>query len=954
MSVYSSSPFNFSGYTFVSLHGPVGNRGPTGSIGPAGNPGFGPTGPTGSGITFFTYINDIINTVYNDDSVRSSLPITKLPGNYLFDINGSTGGNFSPLASTGITTNINVVYDGTGQSTILNVARILTFKNLKTNTPDFVTLSYFGPPLSPAGEPGQAINLAYNVFNLGTSNITSGPNGSLVVNNPGNFQTGFTGTTYNISENAVGFSTLDVAEQLVIVKPSISLSNLQAWYVDPEIGSVFYLTNFNTITSPSGLNCHHIIIKQDITSNTSKAFTLILPNSFHSANIKILYSTCNSESDIVSANFTQINFRTTFRPNVIWQSDSYFCPSQNFDIINFISVGSRYVGIPVYYNLGVNNTDTIKTSLPGTSCRPPNVQNLYRSTQLLEYGLCCKSDCTCSLEYKNDCSGYFYSGATCGGPTGPCSTLGACCIFSSDKSNFVSCQELSYCQCATVASESNMAFVWNPFTSIRKSCLDYNCQNAKNKIGACCDGTGNCIETTQEICSELKYFYSNDGVNCTTSENLNICLNGVGGCCDSGVACTPGITGINCIMQNKTYYGDGTTCDTFLCSPSEIPCYSIIENETLWPGKEYDGGIVVGIFNPKQTECLGSKIFDGSVNDFNTLTGLTFTTCETYFSNYDYAGYGFDQINVCDDNFDSYIMLISPHPVNINTNKTLIDGQQDTHKFTWSNGSVAWGPLIDIGSNTINEFDVNNLQYKEGYIFSDLNPLATKQSLYQNTFLTCSSARVDTNAITSLENRPAQSMTGLWTRNYGLYNTIRLSGAEYFYYNIGISSSGATLINYTPQSNEITAARALSIYALNKPSGQTFMSDWFIPSIDELAYIAKQCSNTSENNLNSTLLQLGYSPIQGWHWSSTGALNIQNNEGILSATGITHGTEAWGIYVDVDGIESNMKISRKPRTEQMVVRPIKFIRCDKKLRESTDNNFRLWNVPKLSESIINN
>ena len=61
-----------------------------------------------------------------------------------------------------------------------------------------------------------------------------------------------------------------------------------------------------------------------------------------------------------------------------------------------------------------------------------------------------------------------------------------------------------------------------------------------------------------------------------------------------------------------------------------------------------------------------------------------------------------------------------------------------------------------------------------------------------------------------------------------------------------------------------------------------------------------------------------------------------------------------GRLIDVDGISENMSISKKIRTNEYKVRPIKLIRCDKGYYQNTDVNFKFWNIPILSESIIDN
>ena len=947
-----SSPFNNSGFTFVFANGNQGPVGPRGLTGPTGNPGYGPTGPTGPGITFINFISGVVNTIYTDEQVRSSNPITLKNGNYYIELTGTTSGNFSPLAFTGLTFNITKSIDGT--SITFPVVRQLNFKNIKTNSPDFITLEYTDPLPE---QPGQVIKVNYNVFNLSASIVSGGPVSSLLVNNPGNVQSGLTGTGYTLTSDATSFGVLNGAEQLsVTTVQKYATESVRVWNIDPTTASVFYLKDFSSISSSNGAYVYgnHICVKKDTTTNSTKAFTVIFPKEFFASNAtnRIFYSTYDNDSDIIESNFTLDSFKTVFQPNIIWQADSYFCPSSGkYDVVNFISIGSRYIGIPVHYDQDTNIRPTELDSIPAFGCEPENYEQFYRSSFNPVYGLCCNTDCTCNTGYNFECSGYFHLGATCGGSTGICSNLGACCLFSDQTNTVVPCQELKFCDCYKIANESNLSYKWTPFTKIKKSCADFNCFNAKNDIGACCDGNGVCVETSEINCSG---FYQGDGVNCTTSENLNVCVSGFGACCDSGITCSPGITGELCLSEFKSYFGDGSTCGDFVCTSSEIPCYSIIQNQLLSPGTEFDDGIVVGIFNPNNTKVLGNDLFNGSVSGFTALTGTTLSGLQEYSTLYDYSGYGFDQSTVCDNNSDSYLIIVSKHPISLDASKNVYDGNNFSNKFIWSNNSVAWGPLVSITNNTVDEFDVNNLSYKEGYVYSTVNEVSSKLAVYENSFLTCSSARFDTSSLTHIENRPTQSFLGNWTRNYGLYNTIRLSGAEYFYYNISESQDGATLSNYAPTVLDITAARALSVYNLQKPSSVEYSSKWYIPSIDELGFIASNCATNTEFNLNSRLVELGYTPLFDYHWSSTGAFNISNNEGILTPSGVTHGSEAWSIKFDVDGIVDNMLISREERSNEYYVRPIKLIRCDKNYYNIDDNNFKLWHIPMLSETIIDN
>lgn len=971
MSLYGSSPYNLSGITLYAFGGPQGNPGPIGSEGPRGNPAYGETGSTGVGISFINFINNRINTIYENNSVITSSAINQLNGNFVLEITGTTSGQFSPLASSEILYDVSAIYNENGNTRIFPRAKRLNFKNIKTNSSPYVSIQYNGiPPRE--NELAPSIKINYNVLNIGSSTVTPGPSYRLAINNPGNIFSGYTGTTYSEINNAASFSILNAAEQLsvtnaILVKPDGVNTNMIVWDIDPTKASVFYLVgfiNFNPSVISQAYNYgYHILIKNDVESSSSKSFTIIFPKEFYISNqtIKHLfystYSNLTLDGSSATAELFKIspdnNFALNFQPNVIWQNNSYFCPSAKYDAVHFFAIGGRYFGIPVHYNTDLNSEAKIQTSISNV-CKPTNLNTIYRSTFIGKYGICCKQDCTCETSYDFSCDGYFTEGVTCAGVSGPCSFLGACCLYSTPKNLKVDCQHLTYCNCATIAQESNLDFTWNKFTNIKKSCMDFNCHNASLDIGACCDGNGSCVETTSSNCTSINGYFQGAGINCSTSESFNVCYDGYGGCCDSGITCYAGLSGSKCISDNMTYFGDGTTCGDYACNAENISCYSIIENNTLKIGDEFEDGIVVGVFNPNNQLVSGPDLFSGKYTSFSTLTGITGQTLSDYYTVYDYSGYGFDQNSICEQNNDSYLIILSKHPIDIDSSKKLLDGYSNNSKFIWSNGSNAWGPLVNESTLEVSEFSINNLHLKEGYVYSLENEESSKLALYGNTFPLCDSARIDTNAVTSLENRSIQSLTGLWSRNYGIYNTIRLSSAEFFYYNIGFSSSGATLENYIPQSTYITACRALSIYNKQKPANNSFASKWYIPSIEELSYIAEKCKNSSSYNINTRILELGGTPLSDWNWSSTGSFDITKNEGVLSPAGITYGSLAWAIYIDPEGNSENMIAEAKPRDSSYSVRPIKMIRCDKRYHDQTGVNYKLWNIPILSEAIIDN
>jgi hypothetical protein len=94
--------------------------------------------------------------------------------------------------------------------------------------------------------------------------------------------------------------------------------------------------------------------------------------------------------------------------------------------------------------------------------------------------------------------------------------------------------------------------------------------------------------------------------------------------------------------------------------------------------------------------------------------------------------------------------------------------------------------------------------------------------------------------------------------------------------------------------------------------------------------------------------------MDGWYWSSTGSLNITENEMILNhPNGLTHGSVAWAINFDSDGEETLFTTAKANRTtNEYKVRPIKMIRCDKKYQLDNSRNNKYWRLVKLSEDEI--
>jgi hypothetical protein len=187
--------------------------------------------------------------------------------------------------------------------------------------------------------------------------------------------------------------------------------------------------------------------------------------------------------------------------------------------------------------------------------------------------------------------------------------------------------------------------------------------------------------------------------------------------------------------------------------------------------------------------------------------------------------------------------------------------------------------------------------------------------------------------------------TGYWSRNWGILNTCRLFGSDVaeYYLRVGnglggaafaglkarYGATGAADFNYSffhqgDLSAKTTIAEGTSVYNRyyypTETVGITYpqVSRWYVPSLDELAFIAKQCLPTLPTvtvqgiDLQTKLVNyagpdtgiaiggnaLG---VGGWVWTSTGAFDVGVTRQYIQATGgapytnATPGEEVIGI-----------------------------------------------------------
>ena len=224
------------------------------------------------------------------------------------------------------------------------------------------------------------------------------------------------------------------------------------------------------------------------------------------------------------------------------------------------------------------------------------------------------------------------------------------------------------------------------------------------------------------------------------------------------------------------------------------------------------------------------------------------------------------------------------------------------------------------------------------------------------TFPTCSTASVY--GVRGKERIFAKSpygMHGIWHHSWGLYNTIRAISANNAYVkNVSLQGVFAsTDFEYTEGYNAFKAIRSIPDGITSPIQGITGnsnkMSGWYLPSHDEMAFIAANTISVSGFNINSRLLMMeDAEPINGTYWCSTGTFDYSKNEGEqIGVLKPKPGSVAIAFNVDINGVDNF--VYKANRKEKYKVRPIRMIRCDSQVPE----NKYLWLIPTVYESKIN-
>ena len=1017
--VIGSSFFVVSGNTGPT--GAVGPSGVMGATGPTGAAGTGPTGTTGSSIVGITLNSDkyLVTTFQKHDGTYETFTST---GKILGPDGGTfvelRGGNTSDATVAGVTVfqqkvNHNTIKlrsiraTGDGSVTVRNEPS-LNFAGGKIfigyNRGRFGYINVTGDSgeigqlvgfTGPTGVPGATGHL------VGISGATFDDKASIYVANNGrlDFRTkNFTEETKQLTYPSGGIVADGSVNGLTAFKATI----------DPRDAKTF-------IVNAHGI--HGAGIDRTTLTDANGGITGWVPMSFEILDIDGRYLNDDALAfSLVLYGITGSNIpEERFSPNVQFPFGEIPCFSGTWepDVINFYrnidesntdgGQGTSFLGTYVMWNGSSDITTDMYICNEVGEDRSRNSRGSSRSRGTGSTGACCDGSGNCVSAYREECYGYFYGeGTTCGftGNSGLniniCYGRGSCCVEDESTGNIKCYDNVTANDCADFGNHIGKNSLYGGDDS---RCTTTHCgAGIRYDIGACCDGFGSCVQAPYTKCIDRGHFFMGYGVSCKTPEGFDICSGGTGSCCRGGGICDENILASDCLGTGDIYAGHDTTCleidcpDTKKSAEVSKECLATIDGLDLSRGDLYGGGIVVGMFTPFGERCFGATAFGTDIkateNNWQPLMrGVTGpengNTCGIYYSKYDYHGYGFtgssclDFTKLTNKSFDyqkpdSYLIISALHPIAV-TGSNILTNPQDTAGatvgFHWSNKGSAWGPIYNYNDeydDLEDSYTQNYLQYKEGFWYNNGVTAGAVKNIPFNTFTTCRFATSRGNGHTQkLLTTPVQSANGYWRRNWGLYNTIRMISANNALDRNRNDSSGYyRSSDFGPgiTSGLLTASDAVQLISSGITSGVTGnvsnLSDWYIPSHDELAYIADKCTDTiGEYNLNIEIMRNGGTPFDGWYWTSTGSFDVGDRdirgstaEGVYdSSTGVSAGTVAWAIRFDADARKNMFKVAKKNRTENTYqVRPIRFIRCDGQYvtgGTGEAGNSKLWNLP---------
>jgi len=923
--------------------GNTGPTGPTGNIGFIGSPG--PTGDTGPHLVGISLFGMSLWNNFSDGTSAAASGIAK----------GKTGPAVYLADAVTVGSGISLVHsvDLSGIKPIINL-RPIKFEGQTVRTVGskvIVTANPSTTSVSVSGSANKNNNIVKFLNGSGTLvGITRGFATLFVQANEINNTTSYPHTDSSYYDDYVQtLGNLSTGLRIAInPKPSSNKPLLKAIHLDMNNGG-----------NPGLLTSVMIYNTKDAFQFGFGSFTLYVENAKGNSptepgsfDIAHTIKTRTTESDIgwftqgISPFFNRLSRNST--KQIGFCSDIQGTTCSSLIVINFISsialATSKYINSDAKcLAFGYTPTCTDTSMLgPGGTIKPTEENIFYSSSAVNsnELGACCKNDGTCELRSVNDCYGYFHgSGTTCGS-TGQfvCNQKGPCCI---NNGIAIVCHDDILC--SDCLQFNNVPGIVAKFGGTNLSCADVDC-SLDIFTGACCDGTGNCFQLSNSECIANGGFYHGNFSKCITN-GISICSGSTGACCIDG-SCQQ-LTYANCINSGGIFTGYNKTCNNVICSADDI-CSST-NTEGLLPGNEFGGGVIVGRFTPGISKILGcSSLF--SKNNY------AFTT-ETKFQSSLFTSELEPEANMvdisCQEDAGGYLIIVYPNDISTDGNYTVKNPLTETtmyNTFHWGlNGYSSWGPITNFGVYSEIEYRgisyINDIiNYNEGYWYRGVtgSTLSDNLEFINENFKSCYDILgYEPLGESKVFNKSHYSLHGNWFRSNGLYNSLRAM------YSLKATSLGMT--GYMPSTpNIFNIIDQLSTGITSENQGITgnpiYLSDWFVPSHDEMAFIAAKTLNTADFNINLALLEKGYQPLNGNYWTSTGSFDYTKEEGKYEDAVVpASGTVAFDIGISETGNIDYYTTNKSSRQQKNKLRPIRILRCD----ERYPSQSKIWKLPKL-------
>ena len=330
MTIYGSS--HITNVKYVGRTGPTGNTGPRGSTGNIGRTGgTGGTGGTGSNISGMTLnSNGNIVTIFEDNTAFVGPEIDAPDGTYYLFADAEN------VAGDGYSAFYGLTYENEG------LTPVLQFRG--------ITTSSFNDNIQIVGISSSAsssdINVKYSIINLSYIGICGGTQGQLIIQRPGNYFYGLTGTFYNKKDQTVDLQVQNYGERVKFVRPVIKdfldpegnedTGTYVYWPIDYTEGNIFILNSYcDEVEAGEDLFAQIILVKEPPRSDTAKGITIIIPPGITSSETVFTgYATTKN----LSGGITLSADPNIDSYNISWPLTYPPCLTTGVDVINILVV----------------------------------------------------------------------------------------------------------------------------------------------------------------------------------------------------------------------------------------------------------------------------------------------------------------------------------------------------------------------------------------------------------------------------------------------------------------------------------------------------------------------------------------------------------------------------------------------------------------------------------------